>query len=196
MKKIVCLFIILTSLLCCGCGNNSLAGKEPQFRDLTGICELAVMECYYHNVVKYKDPNVSGILWWQKDKHFWIEYAGVVKIGIDVSKVTMAMEGTDVTITIPEATVQGCKVDSATLTKDSYIVDKDSAKITAEDEIKAFAEAQDKLKDDAQKNVALLREAQNRAKDLMENYIKSVGDVTGKAYTVTWVYVDAEGNVI
>ena len=88
----------------------------------------------------------------------------------------------------------GCKVDSASLTKDSYIVDKNSATITATDEIMAFNEAQQKLEEEASSNKALLSEAQQRAKTLLENYITNIGTTIGETYTITWVYEDGNTN--
>ena len=57
------------------------------------------MQCYYHNVAKYKEENASGFWLWAKDKHFWIEYSGVVTLGIDTSQVYMEIDGDTVTIT-------------------------------------------------------------------------------------------------
>jgi len=37
------------------------------------IANLAVMDVYYHNVAKFKEEDVKGVLLWKKDKHFWVE---------------------------------------------------------------------------------------------------------------------------
>lgn len=80
----------------------------------------------------------------EKDRKFWVEYSGVVTIGIDTSLVTMEIDGDIVTITIPPAKVFGCKVDKETLTKDSFIVAQDSAAVEAEHQTEAFKDAQAK----------------------------------------------------
>ena len=129
---------------------------EPKISQMKAICELAVMDCYYHNVAKFREENAEGVLFWQKDKHFWIEYSGVVSLGIDVSQVTVEVDDTLVTITIPEAEVLRCQVDSDKLSEDSYIVAKNSAKISAEDEVAAFAQAQADLEATAAADTALL----------------------------------------
>ena len=128
---------------------------EPKISQMKAICELAVMDCYYHNVAKFREENAEGVLFWQKDKHFWIEYSGVVSLGIDVSQVTVEVDDTLVTITIPEAEVLRCQVDSDKLSEDSYIVAKNSAKISAEDEVAAFAQAQADLEADVYKRQVL-----------------------------------------
>ena len=99
-----------------------------------------------------------------------------------------------ITITIPEAKVLGCKVDSATLTKDSFIVDKNSATVTADDEIKAFSDAQKQLEETATNDKALLANAQQRAMELLEDYVLNIGNTVGKEYTIKWVYIDSQGN--
>ena len=146
--------------------------------------------CYYHNVAKYKEENAEGVLWWKKDKVFWIEYSGVVKIGIDASLVNIVIDADSVSITLPEATVLSCRVDSSSLNQDSYIVAKDSAAITAEDEVYSFSEAQKQLEDCAANDRALLAEAQQRAQELLEDYITNIGNAVGKEYTIHWVYLN------
>lgn len=144
MKKLMCLLVcaaLSVSLVSCGAA-EAKPSMEPKISQMKAICELAVMDCYYHNVAKFREENAEGVLFWQKDKHFWIEYSGVVSLGIDVSQVTVEVDDTLVTITIPEAEVLRCQVDSDKLSEDSYIVAKNSAKISAEDEVAAFAQAQ------------------------------------------------------
>ena len=190
----VILIITITGATGCGKTDTPTVVAKPQVSQMKSIFELAVMECYYHNVAKYNEEDASGVLWWKKDKHFWIEYSGVVKLGIDVSLVHIDINDSTITITLPEAKVLGCKVDSASLTKDSYIVDKNSATITATDVIMAFNEAQQKLEEEASSNKALLSEAQQRAKTLLENYITNIGTTIGETYTITWVYEDGNTN--
>jgi len=153
---------------------------------------LATMECYYHNVAKYSEEDAAGILFWKKDKHFWIEYSGVVKIGIDVSLVTVEVDEDSVTISIPDAKVLGEKVDEASLTKDSYIVDGKSADIDAEDQTKAFGFAQENMVKAASGDRALLASAQQRAQILLEEYVTNIGNAAGKEYSIEWKYISAD----
>jgi len=196
MKKILILFLTVIILLIstsCDQKEPEPVNMEPNVSQMKSICELAVMECYYHNVAKLKEEDAEGILWWKKDKHFWIEYSGIVKLGIDASLVNMEVNGTQITITLPEAKVLGCKVDSTSLQEGSYIVDVKSATISAEDEVKAFAEAQRQLEENAASNRALLAEAQQRAQTLLEEYIINIGNALGKEYSIQWVYLDSQG---
>lgn len=197
MKKFIAL--LLTAFLiisCTACGESSENKKitEPKVSQMKSICELAVMDCYYHNVAKYNEKNASGWWLWTQDKEFWIEYSGIVTLGVDVSLVSMEIDGDNITITIPPATVQNCEVDESALTKDSYIVAQNSAEVTAEDEVMAFGEAQKKLEETAAADKNLLAEAQQRTQILLEDYIKNIGNTVGKEYTINWKYIDENGN--
>ena len=198
MKKMIALFLALAAILgCTACGQREEApAVEPDVTEMRAICELSVMDCYYHNVAKYFEEDAQkGFLGiGKKDKHFWIEYSGVVRMGIDASLVNIKVEDTLVTITIQEAKVLKCTVDSDSLSQDSYIVDTDSAKVKAADEVLNFAEAQRQLEETAAKDKTLLANAQQRAKSLLVEYVKNIGEAAGKEYKIDWIYVDASGN--
>lgn len=201
MKKIlISAMLILMTLSLAACGKDkeeeNTANMEPEVTQMQSICELSVMECYYHNVAKYFEEDATGAWFWAKDKKFWIEYSGIVTIGVDASLVSVDVDGTTVTITIPEAEVLQCEVDESSLSPDSFIVDSKSADITAEDQTYAFEQAQSDLWNTAASDTALLSQAQERTKQLLEDYVKNIGDAFGIKYTVKWVYVDTEGNYI
>ena len=198
MKKMIALFLALAAILSCtACGQKEEAATvEPDVTEMRAICELSTMDCYYHNVAKYFEKDAQNGFWGigKKDKHFWVEYSGVVRMGIDASLVNIKVEDTLVTITIPEAKVLKCTVDSDSLSQDSYIVDTDSAKVKAADEVLNFAEAQRQLEETAAKDKTLLANAQQRAKSLLKEYINNIGEAVGKEYKIDWIYVDASGN--
>lgn len=211
MKKIVILFLVFVMLTgCAACGvsgdEKETAETETEIKtdmelqetQMKAICELAVMECYYHNVAKYFEEDAvkkwGGLV--KEDKRFWIEYEGVVKLGIDVSQVGMTVDGTRVTVTMPEAEVLSCEVDSDSLSEDSFIVDGDSASIDAEDEIKALDTAREQLEEKIANDRVLLASAKDRVKTLLKEYITNIGNAIGVNYTITWQDVDADGNII
>lgn len=200
MKKLlISMMLILMTLSLAACGDKkeeTTANKEPEVTQMQSICELSVMECYYHNVAKYYEEDATGAWFWAKDKKFWIEYSGIVTIGVDASLVSMEVDGTTVTITIPEAEVLQCEVDESSLSPDSFIVDTDSADITAEDQTYAFEQAQTDLWNTAANDTTLLKQAQDRTKQLLEDYVQNIGDAFGIKYTVKWTYVDTEGNYV
>ena len=187
MKKIISvLLVIIVGSLSVSCGKSMTT--EPSISQMRSICELATMECYYHNVAKYNKEDATGALWWKKDRHFWVEYSGVVSVGIDASLVTMEITNDVVTITIPPAKVLGCKVDD--LTPDSFIVAKGAAKVEAEHQIEAFKDAQLKMELTAKADTAMLASAQERAKLLLEDYVNNIGELLDKEYQIKWVDVE------
>ena len=201
MKKVfssILVCILVLTMVACG-KEPTVIPAEPEIVQMRAICELSTMNCYYHNVAKYFEENASKGLWGlgKKDKHFWVEYSAEVTLGIDASLVTMEISDNQVTITIPPAEVQGKpRVHSNTLTKDSYIIAKDSADVTAQDETTVFVDAQENIKALAEADKTLLATAQDRAKMLLEDYVTNIGKVTGVDYSIKWVYVDSEGNPI
>ena len=197
MKKLISIILLAAmclSLAACSDSksNDNVKPLEPQVTQMKYICELATMQCYYHNVAKYFEKDASGALWWKKDRKFWVEYSGIVTIGIDASLVTMTIDGDAVTITIPPAKVFKCKVDEKTLSKDSFIVARDSAAVEAEHQSEAFKSAQAKMREAAEKDTALLASAQQRAQKLLEDYVSNIGNSIGKTYTIKWVYISDE----
>ena len=52
MKKMIALLLVLAALLgCTACGQKEEAPTvEPDVTEMRAICELSVMDCYYHNV--------------------------------------------------------------------------------------------------------------------------------------------------
>lgn len=146
----------------------------------------------FHNVAKSEKPAGTGIWHFgEKDRQFWIEYTGTVKLGIDMSKVQMKVNGTDVTVTIPEAEVQQVNVDDDSYNSDSYIFSEDGInknEITAEDATGAVENARNEMIKTAEENTALLVNAQERAKKMIENYIMQLGETTGTEYQITWKY--------
>ena len=195
MKKLIAFVLVVATLLSfVGC-NNAQKIPEPQISQMRAICELATMECYYHNVAKYHETGIQTdwFGWFHGEKHFWIEYAGVVTVGIDAALVTIKVSGENVEVTIPPARVLGSSVDAATLTEDSFIIADGSLDIKAEDQTKTYTEAQYQMELAAAQDSTLLANAQERAKALLKNYIDNVGEALGVTYKITWVEVDETG---
>ena len=188
------LLAAVLAVMLAACSVQSTQAAVPDLGQVRSICSLATLECYYHNVAKFEKEGNRILFFGDKDKHFWIEYSGVVRFGINAAYVNIEADDTNLTITIPAAEVQSCKVDSSSLNSDSYIVAKGSGDITAEDEIVAFEKAQTVLEEQARNDETLLMQAQQRAQTLLENYVTNLGNVVGKQYTIDWVYLDAEGN--
>ena len=166
----------------------------PQEGQMKAICQLAVLECDYHNLAKFEQKDASKFLWMTKDKRFWVEYSATAVLGIDADQVSMELQGDVVSITLPRAEVLDCNVNGDSLSPDSYIVDKDSAPVTAEDEVYAFQEAQDKLQQTVEADGDMLNLAQTRVEDLLRNYVNSLAKATGTEYQVEFHYLEEDEN--
>lgn len=191
MKKVK-LFVISALAFCftlssCSPSDTSTVQK-PDITQIRSICNLATLECYYHNVAKSKKVSDS---WLKKDREFWIEYTGIAKIGIDISKVNMKVDETNITVTLPNAELLDINIQEESLTEDSYIKSADGLiknKITATDQTATINSAQAEMVESVKNNKSLLLNAQNKAKGLIENYIKKVGELSNTEYHIDWVF--------
>ena len=189
MKKIGYVLAGILLISAVGCGKKEeLPQEELKESQLQSVCELATLETYYHNTVRMDDK--KQVLWWDTKTQLWIEYSGIVKVGVDFSEVSMKVEGDVIQITIPEAKVLDYKVDEASLTEDSYLVGKSglfAPEISAEKQSDAFAAAEEKMKETAENDKALLLQARQRAETLLEEYARNIGELQGKEYQVEFV---------
>lgn len=191
-KTAAIFFILSVVCLCTSCKKTDSGYEvvEPQTAQAQSICELATMKCYYHNVAKFMEEDAQGILWWKKDKHFWMEYAGVVTLGVDASLVEIKVSGDVVTITLPPGKIMDCSVDEKSLSPASYIIDSASADIAAADVTAAVKSAQENMEKAASEDTALLANARQRAQKLLVDYVNNIGEAVGKQYQIEWVYTE------
>lgn len=190
MKKIVMVLLAVIMLSCCACEKEEIISVEPQITQMKYICELATMDCYYHSVVKENQEAVEHFLWWDKDRRFWIEYTGIVTVGIDASLVSIEVFDDTVKITMPNAKVLAYKIDADSFNEDSIIVDKDSVDITAEDQTRALKQAEEDMVKAVLEDKVMLENAKLRAQKLLEDYVKNIGHLVGKQYRIEWIYVE------
>lgn len=175
--------------------------SKPDITQVRSICNLATLECYYHNVAKSTKTAGSGFFHvGEVDRKYWIEYTGTVKIGIDMSKVSMKIHDNKIEIYIPQAKVLSKNILDADFSDDSYFIEEDSwfnkNKITANDQSKVVNNAQEEMVKTVQANKALLLTAQNRAQKLIENYIVQVGKLSNVEYEIEWEYEDSSATDI
>lgn len=188
-----CMTALLLLTTACGKAEAPVL-PVPQEEQMKAICQLAVLECDYHNLAKFEQKDASKFLWMTKDKRFWVEYSATAVLGIDVKQVSMDLEGNVVKVTLPKAEVLDCNVNGDSLSPDSYIVDKDSAPVTAQDEVYAFQEAQDSLRQTVEADGDMLDLAQTRVEELLKNYVNSLAKATGTEYRVEFHYLEADEN--
>lgn len=186
--KFTCVILItLLSINCLfGCGSQK---QKPDFSSIKSVCELSTLKCYYHNVATY-EKNAHGLLkvFGSGYKKIWIEYSGIVNLGIDINKVDISEPDTNnvITIKIPDAEVQSTSLDKSTLSEP--LTDKGVfTKITTEEKTEALSSAQQNMKETAQKDTSLLAQAKEHAKLILQGYINNLGDEFNEEYTIKWV---------
>lgn len=185
MLKRILLFIVslAIALPLAGCDK-----KEADFSETRAICELATLKCYYHNTSELRQDS-SGIGKWFGNigyKKAWIEYDGIVKLGIDASRVKIEPNGNKVRVSVPNATILSVDVNIDTI---SEAISETGwfTKITTEERAETQKKAQEDMKAKAESNTALLLQATQRAKDTIQNYIINVGNLIGVAYEIEWI---------
>lgn len=195
MKKIA--IVLLSALIICtfsGCSSKAKKTvNKPDITQIRSICNLATLECYYHNVAKDNKEPGSGISHiGEVERKYWIEYTGIAKIGIDISEVDIQTEGNKVTVIMPEAKLLSIDIRDSDLNENSYISNEDSRfnsnKITAEDQTAAINKAQLEMAESVKNNSTLLLNAQSRAQELIKNYIVQIGTLSGTEYEIEWKY--------
>lgn len=172
-----------------------------EYSSVNAICELATLKSFYHNVIVCEEEpsgavkTISTVLLWPFDKlaktgykQFWIEYSGIVEIGIDASQIQINNPNANgiVEIYVPDATILNVYSDknsfSEPLTEKGLFTT-----ITGEDQSKAFVKAQSAMREEAENDQSLLRRAKNNAKILLEQYVKTTGKGIGVDYSVRWI---------
>ena len=162
-----------------------------EFSAVDKICELSTLRCYYHDVAEYeKQPD--GLFQYGLFKYgykkFWIEYDGIVELGIDVDKVQVNQpdENNIVCVYVPDARIIDVNADKDTMS-DPIVETGKFTSITTEEKTKAFSDAQKTMRENAESNNALLKQAKVNAMKLLEQYIVNVGLQMDQIYTVKWL---------
>lgn len=197
-KKIkVCISILIISVIIAFgiylIPNKNLKEEERKvdFSGVTEICELATLRCYYHNVARLENQSQGVFKYgWGKYgyKKLWMEYDAIIEIGIDASEVEVNEpdENGVVQIYIPEANILNVDSDENSMETPIFETGK-FTDITIEDQRKAYADAQTEMEESANNDKAIKKQAYENAQKLLEQYVVTIGEQSGKQYTVEWL---------
>lgn len=164
---------------------------SAEFSAVDKICELATLKCYYHNVLedeKQPDGLFKYGLFQYGYKKFWMEYDGIVKVGVDVGEVIVNKPDKNgvVRIYVPKAKILDVDVDEESMS--DLIADTGVfTTITSEDQAKAYSHAQENMRQCAESDTSILNAAHKNAKEVLKQYVINVGKQIGQNYTVEWV---------
>lgn len=176
-------------------GDDEQSVIAPDIIQIRSICDLAVMECYYHNLARAKKEAGTGLIHYgEDDKIFWVEYTAQATLGIDASRVEMEIVGNKITVYIPRAGIIG----NITIDRDSigepvyepnrwYIND---VEITAADVTEAISEANAELEEMIMADSSLIYSAELRTQQLIANYIDQIIALSGQKYDLNFVVID------
>lgn len=196
-KKIIYLSVaimavlLLVIILGVSAKQNQNTDEEADFSSVDKICELATLRCYYHDVAEYEkqpEPIFKHGLFKYGYKKMWIEYDGIVTVGIDFEKVQIEKPDMNSTVRIyvPDAQVFDVDADEDSMS-DPFTKTGKFTKITVEEKADAFSAAQATMRTNAESDNNILTQAKNNAKELIKQYVINVGKQIGKEYKVEWI---------
>lgn len=190
MKKVSKYIVILSMIIMLSaCDNkNETLSENIKKLELTG--NLVTYEAYFHNVLETTKDSDSIF---KKDRKLFAEYTGTIKLGIDLSKVKIDVQGDTINVLIPKAKIIGePNVDENDFKKEKFIESEDGFliknPITGDDISKAFDDAQSEMKKSAESDEQLLSTAQTRAKIIIEESINQFAGLSSKDYTINWEF--------
>lgn len=167
---------------------------EPSIISIRSICQLATLQCYYHNVCRgTKDPGTGLSHLGESERKFWFEYTAYATLGIDFARVEIVIDGNNITIYYPHAEIIEIFVDPNSVSApvcepESFMAN--SNYITTDDVTAAFASANDEIRNEINSNTALLQSAEFRAEELIRNYINQIMQMSGVEYTISFECID------
>ena len=193
-KKFIINCVILLAVVLAMVLFFTFSGRDTEkfysvdFSSVDKICELATLRCFYHNVAEYEKSG-SGLLriGAYGHKKLWIEYDGIIDVGIDASRVQINPPDSTglVRVYVPEAMILGISADEKSL---GTVMDTGLfTKISAQERSDVFSKAQSDMKESARTDSSTLTQAHRNAKQLIKQYIISVGVQTGREFTVEWL---------
>ena len=188
---VICLLLLLVSI-----GSflfpkfNKRKQELYENSEITKICELATLSCYYHNVAEKEiqpDPIFRYGLFRYGYKKIWIEYDGIVDVGIDANEIVIDPPDSNgnINVFVPEAKILDVRID-----KDSFSEPLTATgmftSISTEEKSSAVSEAQENMRKEAENNLAILLQAKENTKELIKQYISNIGKLTGNNYHIIW----------
>lgn len=186
LKLMLIVLIVVVLIIIIFVNRKTELNAKSHMYSIEKICELATLECYYHDVAEFRQ-DATGVFKIGYKK-YWIEYNGIVKYGVDAKdiKVNKPDKNGVVKVFIPEAKILSVDVDINSMS--DPIVDTGMfTSISIEEKNKAYNQAQEKMKLNAEKDSSLLSQAKNNAQKLIEQYIINVGKQMDKEYSVEWI---------
>lgn len=166
----------------------------PDEAQIQYICNLATMDCYYHNVARGVVGPGNGIQHWgEEETPFWVEYDAAVTIGIESNRVLMEMRDNVIHIYMPQATILGgVDIDPDSISTPVYRPHdlwRNDVEISTEDVTEAMSDAEQVVIDEIMSDPALLNSARQQAMDIIRGYIAQLEALSGVHYEVEFTTI-------
>ena len=170
----------------------------PEVAQVQYICQIAAVQCYYHNVATAtKKPGTGLSHFGEEDTPFWFEYSATATFGIEAGSITMNIEGDQIYVHLPHATILDGDI---TVIPDSISEPvcrpnawyRNDVEITAVDVTNAMSTANEKIYDQIVNDPYIITIADTQAQSLIKNYIDQIISLSGMEYNVNFVYDESE----
>lgn len=180
--------IVAISVTAC---TNPFSSDKPELNTIKEICELETLTVKCNDVIKATKNAGKG---WEhvleKDREYWVEYTGVVEMGVNTDETNIKVRNDKVYIDLPEAEVLDVHIEESSINKDSIYVSNDSFinpnKFSAEDQTDIINDAQNQLRTAFEKDKEIKAETTEATKEAIENYIDKLGKSFNVDYEIIW----------
>ncbi len=172
-----------------GSEENDVEIIYPEESQIQYICNLATMECYYHNVARGTVAAGTGVPHWgEEDTVFWVEYDATVTLGIDASRISMDMRDGIIYIYMPPVTILGgVDIDPDSISDPVYPPHRaftNDVDISSEDVYAAMSNAEEIISNQIMGDPVLLNSAHEQAVNIIQGYIDQLEELSGVHYEV------------
>ena len=192
MLKRICIIIMVVVLaMCITACTNPFDPDKPKLNTIKEICELETLTVKCNDVIKAEKKAGEG---WQhileKDREYWVEYTGVVKMGVNADDIEVKVRNDKVFIDLPEVEVLDVHIDEGSISEDSIYVSNDGIlnpnKISAEDQTEIIDKAQKQLETAFEEDEDIKSETTQATKRAIETYVDKLGDSFEVNYQIVW----------
>ncbi len=191
LKRICTIIMVVVIAIGITACTNPFSFERPQLNTIKKICELETLTVKCNDVIKAEKKAGEGwphIL--ETDREYWVEYTGIVEMGVDAEETDIKVKNNKVYIDLPEAKVLGVHVDSDSINEDSIYASNDRFinpnKISAEDQTEIMQKAEEQLEAAFEKNEEIKEETTEATKIAIENYIDKLGESFDVNYEIIW----------
>lgn len=146
--------------------------------ELSSCSDLATAKLSYRGVVSFEEGSIPLI----NKKNFLMVYSAEIRAGVDLSEASIVIDGQNITVTLPEATIQVVDIDSDSI----EFYDESFALFNGQD-MEDVVEALTLAQEDAEEQIdmdALLEEATEQAQLLVETLL-SPFELMDDGYEIT-----------